>query len=189
MEIKQENKFKRLFKRFGGVAIACVAVIAIALALAFSVGNNLEEVSGTPIEFDLPMSNARVVKDYSDSRLQHVEGTKKYAIHLSMDFAPVGEDKNVLSICDGIVTTVDTNSEDGTVVTIEHSDGFVSMYASLDKDIHVKEGDHVRKGQKIGEASQSAGYEKGLMCDHMHFTLFKDGVEVDPNNYLNLQIK
>ncbi len=187
MEINQENKFKRNLKKFGAVGLGCALVVAFALILAFSISNNVNPVSTTPIEFGLPMNNAEVLKDYSDSRLQHVEGTRKYEIHLSMDFA--SEDKNVLAVCEGVVSNIDTNTLEGTTVTIEHADGFVSVYASLDENIHVKKGDTVRKGQKIGEASQSSGYESGMERDHLHFTLFKDGVEVDPNNYLDLQSK
>lgn len=186
MEINKENKLKRYFKKFGAVGLACVLVVAVALIIAFSVSND-EPVSTKPLEFGLPMNNAEILKDYSDNRLQHVEGANKYEIHLSMDFA--SEDNIVMAICDGVVSNIETNTQEGTVVTIKHGDGFVSVYSSLAENPDVKEGDTVKKGQKIGQASQSSGYEKGLGRDHMHLTLFKDGLEVDPNNYLDLQNK
>ena len=187
MEINQENKLKRNLKKIGGVALVGVCAVAVALIIAFSVANNVEPVATTPIEFGLPMNNAEILKDYSDSRLQHVEGAKKYEIHLAVDLA--SEDNSVMSICDGIVTEIDSDSKQGTVVKIEHADGFVSVYGSLDQNLTVKEGDVVKKGQKIGDASKSAGYESGLKRDHLHLTLFKNGMEVDPNNYLDLQNK
>ena len=49
----------------------------------------------------------------------------------------------------------------------------------------VSEGDEVKKGDKIGDASNSAGREFDDETA-LHFVLFKDGVEVDPNNYLDL---
>lgn len=187
MEINNENKFKRNLKKFGAVGLACVLVVAIALAIGLSVAGNVQEVGTTPLEFGLPMNNAEILKDYSDSRLQHVEGSQIYAIHLSIDLA--SDDNTVLAICDGVVTDVDSSTLEGTAVTIEHADGFVSVYASLGDQIDVKKGDTVKKGQKIGEASQSYNNEKGLNRDHLHLTLFKDGLEVDPNNYLDLQNK
>ena len=94
----------------------------------------------------------------------------------------------VFSIYDGIVDSVESNSLDGCVVTISHSDGFVSVYSSLNEDVKVSEGDSVKKGQQIGNASNSATNESKDGA-HLHFVLMKDGVEVDPNNYLDLQNK
>ena len=76
----------------------------------------------------------------------------------------------------------------GNVVEIKHSDGFVSIYSSLDKNIDVQKGDQVQKGQKIGTISNSAASEAGY-GNHLDFTLLQDGKEVDPNNYISLQNK
>lgn len=187
MEINQENKFKRNLKKIGSVALVCLVVVAIALAIGFGVAGNIQPVSAKPLEFGVPMNNAQILKNYSEGNLQRVEGAQMFAIHLSVDLA--SDDNTVMSVCDGIVTKIDTTSQEGTVVEIEHADGFVSVYASLGENVEVKEGDAVKKGQKIGEASQSAGFEDGLNRDHVHLTLFKDGIEVDPNNYLDLQNK
>ncbi|MBP3619287.1 MAG: M23 family metallopeptidase, partial [Clostridia bacterium] len=77
---------------------------------------------------------------------------------------------------------------DGCVITINHSDGFVSVYSSLEEDALVAQGDKVSKGQLIGKAAATATNES-LSGGHLHFQLFKDGKEVDPNNYLDLQNK
>ena len=175
MEINEENKVKRNFKRFGTLALAGLVVIGVVLAIALSVsGSKVEEVSTQPLQFGVPMNNAVVLKDYSETNLQRVEGAPRFEIHLSVDLA--SDDNVVMSVCDG-------------VIKIKHDEGFVSVYGSLDENLSVKEGDVVRRGQEIGKASKSAGYEKGLNADHLHFTLFKDGLEVDPNNYLDLQNK
>ncbi len=187
MEIKKDNVFKRNLKRIGAVAVVCVVALAIALTIAFSIPGEEVDVSTTMPEFGLPMNNAQIIKDYSDTRLQHVEGAKRYEIHLSVDFS--SDDNTVMAVSDGIVKSVKDNTLDGKVVTIEHSDGFVSVYASLGEETDVKEGDRVVKGQVIGSASDSSGYESGFNCNHLHFTLMHNGTEVDPNNYLNLQNK
>lgn len=187
MEIKSENKFKKIFKRVGAVGLACVFVVAIALTIAFSIPKSeVEPVATKPMSFDLPMNDVVVVKDYAEDRLQYNESLKRWEIHLAVDLS--SEDATVLSVCDGVVTCVETNSLDGTIVKIEHEDGFVSVYSSLSDELKVKEGDKVTKGQKIGEASSSASNES-TSGGHLHFMLLKDGVEVDPNNYLDLQNK
>lgn len=185
MEINEEGKFKRLFKRYGALSIACVVSLAIALGIGLSAGRS-EPVSTTSIQFGLPMTDAVVVKDYADDKLQLNESLNRWEIHLAIDLS--SENSAVFSIYDGIVDSVETNSLDGCVVTISHSDGFVSIYSSLNEDVDVKEGDTVRKGQQIGTASNSATNESKDGA-HLHFILMKDGVEVDPNNYLDLQNK
>lgn len=185
MEIKQENKFKRFFKRFGAVGLACVLCLAVALVIALSIPRDGLPVSNTKVSFALPMNNPEIVKDYADDRLQDNKTLRKWEIHLSMDMA--SEDTRVFSIYDGVVESVKTNGLEGTVVRITHEGGFVSVYASL-SDVSVSANDRVTKGQEIGHASTSAGNES-LSGGHLHFTLYKDGKVVDPNNYLELQNK
>lgn len=186
MEIKNEGKIKRGFKKFGVLGLACVFSLAIALTLAFCLPNDGVEVSTAPISFTVPMKGAVVTKDFADDRLQHNESLKRWEIHLAVDLA--SEDSTVMSIYDGVVQAVDSDSLEGNYIKIAHENGFVSVYSSLSDDIKVKVGESVKKGQEIGKASDSASNESKA-GGHLHFTLFKDGLEVDPNNYLDLQNK
>lgn len=187
MEIKKENKFKNFFKRYGVLTVACVFSLALALAIGLSVKNPDEQpVSTQNVTFGLPMNNAVVVKDYADDHLQYNNSMKRWEIHLSIDLA--SENNDVFSVADGVVASVDSNSLDGYIVTVEHQDGFVSVYSSLDEQLNVQAGEKVNKGQKLGTASDTATNES-KDGGHLHFTLLKDNVEVDPNNYLDLQNK
>lgn len=185
MEINEEGKFKRLFKRYGALGVACVVSLALALGIGLGVQKG-EPVSTSSIQFALPMTDAVIVKDYADDKLQLNESLNRWEIHLAVDLS--SENDAVFSIYDGIVDSVESNSLDGCVVTISHSDGFVSVYSSLNEDVKVSEGDSVKKGQQIGNASNTATNESKDGA-HLHFVLMKDGVEVDPNNYLDLQNK
>lgn len=185
MEIKNESKFKKFFKKFGALSMASVFAVAIAITVAFSV-SNVQPVSTTPISFGLPMKNAVVVKDFSEDKLQFNESLKRWEIHLAVDLT--SENAGVYSVSDGVVTSVDSNSLDGYVVKVTHENGFVSVYSSLSDKLKVKEGDKVLKGQEIGQASDTASNES-KSGGHLHFTLFQNGTEVDPNNYLDLQNK
>lgn len=187
MEIKKENKIKNLCKRYGALGLACVFSIAVALTIGLSVGAGKDSpVSTEVLAFDLPMSNAVVVKDFADDRLQLNDSLERWEIHLAVDLS--SEIADVFSIYDGVVTKVDSNSLDGQFIEISHEGGFVSVYSSLSTEVDVEEGDKVTKGQKIGLASTTASNES-QSGSHLHFTLIKDGVEVDPNNYLDLQSK
>ena len=98
------------------------------------------------------------------------------------------ESSDVFAVLDGTVASVDYNYGDGYTITINHSDGFVSIYSSLQEDTAVKEGDNVVAGQKIGSASESSSNELDL-GSHLHFTLMLNDDYVDPNDYLSLQAK
>ncbi len=189
MSIKATNKFVDFVKRFG--VYLCVGVVVLMVSLAFGItallnGGKVLPTGTGQLKFSLPMENASIVKDFSSTELQENETLNQWEAHLSIDFS--AENSNVFSVLDGKVTSVTYDDLEGSVITIEHSDGFVSKYASLAKDVVVKNGDKVKAGQKIGDASNTAGFEAGLGA-HLHFTLTKDGTEVDPNNYLDLQNK
>lgn len=188
MEIKQESKFLRIFRRYGVLTFACVLCVAVALVVALTVkkGGGDEPVSTQAVKFSLPMENAVVVKDYADDHLQFNESLNRWEIHLSVDLT--SDVDTVLSAASGVVTKVDSNSLEGYIVEIAHEDGFVSVYSSLSEEVLVKVGDKVEAGQKIGAASTSASNESKTGA-HLHFTLLKDGLEVDPNNYIDMQNK
>lgn len=190
MELKAENKFISFMKRFGYYILGGVVLLAVILtATLVSVFSNnapVVDVDTAPLVFGLPTNGAAVIKDYSDTKLQFNETLNKWEAHFSVDLA--GEDTAVLSVLDGTVSSVDYKYMSGYVVTIDHADGFSSVYASLDENVDVKVGDKVAKGQKIGSMSTSAVGE-ATYGTHLDFTLKQNGVEVDPNNYISLQNK
>lgn len=187
--MKKENGFKRWISKYGvlSLAIVCCAIIALTVALNVKPANTEEgtEVSTDVVKFGLPMQDAVVVKDYADDHLQYNASLNRWEIHLAVDLA--AEDSKVFAVADGTVTSVESNSLDGYIVKISHADGFLSEYSSL-ADVTLRVGDKVGMGQQIAVASTTASNE---ISDgsHLHLTLYHNGVEVDPNNYLDLQNK
>ena len=191
MEIRKDNKLFTFMKRFGfyilwGVIILAVIITAIVAGVLGSRGDNAVDVTTEPISFTLPMNEASLIKDYSDTDLQYNETLGKYHAHLSVDLT--SEDPTVMAIADGTVTDVSYKYLTGYTVTIEHTDGFVSVYSSLDEAVDVKEGDSVKKGDKIGSISTSAAGEATYGA-HLDLKLYQNNEAVDPNNYLSLQEK
>ena len=69
----------------------------------------------------------------------------------------------------------------GNYVLIDHEDGtYSTMYAHL-QSVVVSVGDYVEKGQTVGYVG-TTGWSTGY---HLHFEIRKDGVAVNPSDYLN----
>lgn len=81
----------------------------------------------------------------------------------------------------GTVTTATFSSSAGYYVTINHGDGFSSIYMHMTNFI-VKAGQSVSQGQCIGYVG-STGISTG---PHLHFGIAFNGAYVNPNSYLGL---
>ncbi len=176
--------------------IVALLVIASAITIAFvnakntsneaSVGNeNTVQVAATI--YVVPMKNSTIAKDYSGSELQYNNTLKQWEIHKAIDFL-ASDDLNVYAVSDGTVSNVYTNYLEGTVIEISHSNGVVSIYKSLNKDVKVSVGNKVNAGAVIGSVAESMSQELNTGA-HLHFEMKKDGKFVNPNDYLDLGIK
>ncbi len=187
MEIGKENKFIEFLKKYGLYMAVGVVVFAVALTFTLIAALNGSVPTGvTNLNFMLPMENATIVKDFSNTELQENATLNQWEAHLAVDLT--SENSDVYAILDGTVASIDYDYINGYTVTIEHSDGFVSVYSSLSETVDVKELDEITAGEKIGEASESASGELDL-GSHLHFTLLLNDEYVDPNDYLSLQAK
>ncbi len=187
---KTKDTKKNFFKRHKYAIAITLSVIAIALVITLSVVFTLPDkqpVGGVTVEppavdvdtkptVVLPMQNATVGMDYHDDKLVKWDTLDLWQWHPAVDFVGSG---NVVAVLDGKVIDVEKTSIDGNVVTIEHADGYVSIYKSLDSAITVNKGDTVKAGDKIGVASSSMMSELNTGA-HLHFELKKNGVYVNP---------
>ena len=79
----------------------------------------------------------------------------------------------------GKVTVATYGSTYGYYVTINHGDGYSSLYAHMTHYV-VSKGDTVKKGQLIGYMG-TTGRSTG---PHLHFSIFYNGSSVNPMNYI-----
>lgn len=69
----------------------------------------------------------------------------------------------------------------GNCVKIDHGNGYATLYAHMQKNLLVKNGAVVKKGQRIGYMSDSGNaYGK-----HLHFEVWKDGKRINSIDYLD----
>jgi len=118
-------------------------------------------------------------------RLSSTFGTRRHPVtgkvskHGGIDIA-VKTGTLVGAAADGIVTVASTNvGHYGTAVFIDHQNGYITHYGHLSK-ILVRVGQKVRAGQIIAR-SGSTGRSTG---PHLHFTVKKNGVSLDPLKFL-----
>lgn len=91
---------------------------------------------------------------------------------------------DICAPADGIVTKTGYDKLLGNFVKIEHSFGFSTIMGHLDS-ISIKINQNVKVGDKIGECG-STGQSTGV---HLHYSIMKDGIYLNPMNYVYFLIK
>ena len=120
-----------------------------------------------------------------NGRLSSFFGTRRHPVtgkvskHGGLDIA-VKMGTPVAAAASGVVIVASTDvGHYGTAVFIDHKNGYITHYGHLSK-ILVKVGQKVRQGQIIAK-SGSTGRSTG---PHLHFTVKKNGVNMDPLKFL-----
>lgn len=123
-----------------------------------------------------------VVAAFSMDALAYNETLADWRTHDGIDIAAEAG-TGVLAAAGGTVADVREDALLGTTVVIQHKDGYRTTYASLEPELAVKFGETVTSGQLIGAVGVSAGIEAAA-GPHLHFSVSKDGIAVDPAEYL-----
>lgn len=102
---------------------------------------------------------------------------------LALDYVLAHSDGKIIFYQDGYDNLKGSigNISYGNCIKIDHGNGYYTLYAHLKKNLLVKSGQHVKKGQRIGYMSDS-GNSYGA---HLHFEVWKDKMRIDPIKYLN----
>ena len=183
-----KQKMTNMLKRYGYYFILGILVIgAILTMVLIGVSDSKKQQAvptSTKITPYMPVLNATLYKEYYGDELCYNATLKQWETHNGIDLQ-VASGSSVYSILDGKVKDIYSNLLEGTVVVIEHADGLVSEYASLDSDLKVKIGDEVSRGDIIGAVSESANAESDAGA-HLHFSMFDNDKKIDPAAYLNI---
>lgn len=183
-----KQKMTNILKRYGYYFILGILVVgAILTMVLIGVSDSKKQQSvptSTKITPYMPVLNATLYKEYYGDELCYNATLKQWETHNGIDLQ-VASGSSVYSILDGKVKDVYSNILEGTVVVIEHDNGLVSHYASLDSDLKVKIGDEVSRGDIIGAVSESANAESDAGA-HLHFSMFDNDKKIDPAAYLNI---
>lgn len=135
--------------------------------------------SGESFLFPLPAGWGVVLTSPYGYRVHPITGN--YSLHNGVDLA-IGQGTPIYATKSGYVTTATYNYAYGYYVTINHMDGFSSLYGHMTNYV-VSDGQYVERGQVIGYVG-STGYSTG---PHLHFTIYYNGATVNPMGYISLQ--
>ncbi len=108
--------------------------------------------------------------------------TRKKSMHNGVDFA-ASRGTDVFATADGVVEFSGRQSGFGKLVIMQHSFGFKTYFAHLDK-LHVEAGDLVAKGQLIAQSGNS-GRSTG---PHLHYEVRRLYTAIDPAPFLKWNI-
>ena len=142
--------------------------------------SNKKTVKEEPLEFCVPVEGD-IIRDYADSNLIYSETLEEWTTHYGIDIR--AEKGSAVSASEkGIIKSIKDDPRYGLTVTIEHKDGFETIYSNLLSAEFIKEGDEVEKGQTIGTVGESAIFE---IVDepHLHFEMLLNSSNVNPSTY------
>ena len=83
----------------------------------------------------------------------------------------------------GKVVSATVNKGMGKYVIIRHRDNIITIYGHL-SNIFVRKYDYVRQGQVIGNVGKTGNARAAGMLPHLHFEIRKNGVPLDPFEYI-----
>ena len=140
-----------------------------------------KEEAKKELSFERPVEGD-ILKAYAKDNLVYSETLQEWTTHLGVD---IKADKTTVVKASeaGTVKTIKNDPRYGLTITIEHDNGYQTVYANLLSSEFVIEGEKVEKGQSIGTVGNTATFE---IADepHLHFEILKDGVQIDPNSVM-----
>jgi len=121
-----------------------------------------------------PCSFRRISSRFSYSRLHPVR--KVYRPHMGVDYvAPIGTP--VQATADGTVTFAGWNGASGRMITIQHKNGYETMYLHLHSfAAGIKKGSQVKGGEMIGRVGASGE----LTGPHLDYRIKHRGTYINP---------
>ncbi len=142
--------------------------------------DRLEEAWGERLKvFASTPSLAPVSGFFSDGfgwRRDPIDGSREF--HKGVDIV-AASGTPVRATADGLITAAGRMSGYGAMIQVVHGFGMSTRYAHLSR-VMVKPGQRVKRGDVIGLVG-STGRSTG---PHLHYEVFRAGVQVDPRKYL-----
>lgn len=116
--------------------------------------------------------------------MNYFEGV--YRPNDGIDYTKDNESFDVLASASGKVVRKENDPLLGWILTIEHKEGLMTIYQSIDQ-IKVEKGDQVKQGDVIAVAGNNV-YQSGLK-KHLHFIVSIQDKSVNPQSYFGQKVE
>jgi murein DD-endopeptidase MepM/ murein hydrolase activator NlpD len=136
------------------------------------------EIIKKPLAFSMPIDSNEIGMKFSNGQLIYSKTLSEWIMHNGIDII-AKQGTPVLASESGKITEISSNIHEGIKITIEHKDGYKSVYSNLSTTKMVSEGQTVEKGQAISGVGKTATFEYEEK-DHLHFEVYKDNKAVNP---------
>jgi len=139
------------------------------------------------ISFITPVQNGVLFKEFTDNTVVFNSTLGVYTGHMGMDFKGP-ENAKVVAVYKGAVKEITTSYLEGTTVKIDHGNGLITVYNSIEPIETLKIGLSVEQGEVLGTISTNnkQEYKDG---PHLHFEVIENGVKISPLKYLTIEEK
>jgi len=184
---KDGEKITSIAEKYDISVEKCSAVNNVELNTSLSAGTTLflpdaeldwvtrQEINGDL--FKRPIKGWYYFSSYYGWRSSPFTGARSF--HSGIDMA-ASAGTPIYAALDGTVSFAGYNETYGNYVVVKHHSGYKTLYAHMSK-IYVKKGQYVYTNTKLG-AVGSTGLSTG---PHLHFTVYKNGKTVNPQNLWN----
>lgn len=128
----------------------------------------------------LESKNCRITSAYGQRSSGFHNGVDIVKYYSELDYIIAHSDGKVIQCKDGLGNMKGSGSY-GNYVKIDHGNGYCTLYAHMEKGLKVKNGQTVKKGQRLGYMGNSGDSYGG----HLHFEVWENGKRINPTDYLN----
>lgn len=147
---------------------------------------NAEESTPTPAKTEKPSFSAplagTLAEGFSGDNLIYNTVLGDWRTHDGVDIsAQAGTEVKAAS--DGTVTKL-FESALGVSVTIEHKNGYTTVYAGLADTDMVKEGQEIKTGDTLGKLAEKSTGEN-VKEPHLHFEILQNGENINPADFIS----
>jgi murein DD-endopeptidase MepM/ murein hydrolase activator NlpD len=98
-----------------------------------------------------------------------------------MALVSLSGDDSVMAVENGTVVSVQRSVEGKSTVTMQHGEGYISVYKQLG-EVLVRKGQRVNAGTVIGRLRGAEDEQSEAL--ELAFELWRDGMAVDPERYI-----
>ncbi len=126
----------------------------------------------TPVRMD----NPRISSGFG---IRRDPFTGRRQFHFGIDY-PGRRGTPIIATADGKIDKINYNNRLGWYVIIDHGYGLQTLYGHLNSRPSGKQGDRVKRGEKIGEMGRTGR----STAPHLHYSVIKNGEPENPKHYI-----